>query len=111
MPAPTITRQPERRASARVVAEVELTLSRGRGNPVVGRTLDLGAGGMRVATARPLAVDEVVAFDFSLDGLAGAVRGEARVLREYARQTYSLRFEKLAAEEAAALASFVSRAG
>ena len=107
MPAPTATQKPERRSSARVPAELDLTLSRGKGNPIMGRTLDLGPGGMRVATARPLAVDEVLTFDFWLDSHARAVSGAARVLREYAGRTYALRFEKLDGEEEAALSSFV----
>lgn len=111
MPAQTVTRQPERRASMRVVAAVDLTLSRGKGNLIMGRTVELGLGGMRVATARPLAVDEVLTFDFALDGHDSTVSGAARVLREYARQTYALRFETLTAEDSALLSSFVSTAG
>jgi c-di-GMP-binding flagellar brake protein YcgR len=111
MPAPTITRQPERRRSARVAVALELTLSRGRGNPIQGRTLDVGTGGMRIATARPLAVDEVLAFEFRLETKARAVSGQVRVLREYAQQTYAMRFVKLTGEDTTLLSSFVASAG
>src|SRR2546425_204881 len=54
MTAPTT----ERRARDRVAVDVGVRLARGAGAPVAGRTIDLGAGGMRIATARPLRVDK-----------------------------------------------------
>ena len=51
---------------------------------------------MSVATDRPLAADEVVAFDLGL--VSGHVLdGRARVLRQQAYGVYALRFESAAA--------------
>jgi hypothetical protein len=93
----------ERRDSLRVALECACTLSRRLGAPVHGRTVDLGPGGMRVATQRPLSTDEVV--DFELPAPAGpGVRGRARVLRQEVYGVYALRFERLSDEARAALA-------
>ena len=92
----------ERRGSARVALECGCTLSRRFGSPVQGRTLDIGAGGMRVATQRPLSPDEVV--EFELPPPAGpGVRGRARVLRQQTYGVYALRFERLSDEARDAL--------
>src|ERR671935_22741 len=53
----------ERRGSPRVELECGCTLSRRFGAPVQGRTVDVGPGGMRVATQRPLSTDEVLEFE------------------------------------------------
>ena len=80
--------------SPRTPMSVECTLRRRTGSPIEGRTLDVGPGGMRVTTARPLAADEVLHFDLPLaDG--HVVDGEARVLREQGYGIYALRFEAL----------------
>jgi hypothetical protein len=100
----------ERRASLRVPVRLDLSLSRGRGSPLIARTLDLGTGGMRVATRRPLSVDEVLAFVVQLGGI-GDLAGRARVLRQYASNVYALRFEQLGADATSKLASFVLSAG
>ena len=73
---------------------MDCTLTRRIGNPITARTVDLGSGGMSVATPRPLAVDEELAFDlpplpFPL------VSGRARVLRDEGHDVYGLRFEWL----------------
>jgi PilZ domain len=90
----------ERRGSTRVALECGCTLTRRFGSPVEGRTVDVGLGGMRVATQRPLSTDEVV--DFELPTGPG-VRGRARVLRQQSYGVYALRFERLSEEARDAL--------
>jgi hypothetical protein len=84
---------PELRTAQRAALSCACTLHRRTGAPIQGRTLDVGVGGMRVSTARPLATDEVLRFDLPLAD--GAVDGEARVLREQGYRIYALRFESL----------------
>ena len=79
--------------------ECGCTLSRRFGAPVQGRTVDVGPGGMRVTTQRPLSTDEVLEFE-----LPPGVRGRARVLRQQTYGVYALRFERLTDEARAALA-------
>jgi PilZ domain len=72
------------------------------------KTMDLGPGGMRVHTSRPLTVDEVLEFELPEHA---RIHGRARVLREQAYRVYALRFEKLGEEaraEIAGLAGTVS---
>jgi hypothetical protein len=88
----------ERRVSARVELECECKLSRRFGSPIEGRTVDVGPGGMRVATKRPLAADEVVEFELQL-----GARGRARVLRQQTYGVYALRFERLSDDARATL--------
>jgi hypothetical protein len=88
----------ERRVSARVELECECKLSRRFGSPIEGRTVDVGPGGMRVATKRPLAADEVVEFELQL-----GARGRARVLRQQTYGVYALRFERLGEADREAL--------
>ncbi len=90
----------ERRGSPRVELDCGCTLSRRFGSPVEGRTVDVGVGGMRVATQRPLTTDEV--HEFELPAGPG-VRGRARVLRQQSYGVYALRFERLSDEARAAL--------
>ena len=82
-----------RRAAPRAEIELPVTLVRRRGNPIPSRTVDLGPGGMRVCSDRPLGVDELLTFD--LDCAGARVGGRARVLREHVGRTYALRFEAL----------------
>jgi hypothetical protein len=80
---------------------MECTLRRRSGSPIAGRTVDIGPTGMCVATARPLAPDEVLSFE-----LSPRIRGQARVLREQTYGCYAVRFESLPAparEELSAL--------
>jgi len=79
----------ELRRSPRIEIEMPCTLHRRSGSPIEGRTLDLGPGGMRVCTKRPLAADETLRFE--LEG----VHGRARVLRQQTYDTYAVRFELL----------------
>ncbi len=82
--------------------ECGCTLSRRFGSPVEGRTVDVGPGGMCVATERPLTTDEVL--EFELPPPAGpGVRGRARVLRQQGYGVYALRFERLSDDAKAAL--------
>ena len=75
---------------------VDVRLSRGRsGADIEGRTQDVGPGGMRVATRRPLRVDEQLSFVLALDD-GTRVAGRAHVVREHACDVYGLRFDRLA---------------
>ncbi len=81
----------QRRRQPRAIINVDCMLSRGKGSPVHAHTIDVGPGGMCVATDRPLTVDEVLHFDLPLHG--STVDGDARVLREQGPLIYALRFE------------------
>ena len=70
---------------------MECTLQRRSGSPIAARTVDLGPGGMCVATKRPLAAEEVLNFE-----LSPQINGRARVLRQQGYETYAVRFEALA---------------
>ena len=93
----------EKRRSPRVRLEMECTLHRRRGSPVTGRTVDLGPGGMCVATSRPLSTDEVLEFE-----LPPRIRGRARVLRQQGSASYAVRFETRPAPAREALSALVS---
>jgi hypothetical protein len=82
-------------------------LSRRTSKVIEGRTLDLGPGGMRVHTNRPLAVDELLEFELPAHP---RVSGRARVLREQAYRVYALRFEKLGEEARAEIAGLAGAA-
>src|SRR5689334_19053683 len=72
---------PERRTTPRADVALPCVVGRRSGSAIDARTVDLGAGGMRIATARPLATDEVLEFGLVL-GDAERVDGRARVLRQ-----------------------------
>ena len=65
-------------------------LHRRSGTPIEGRTIDVGPGGMRICTKRPLAADETLRFELQ------GIDGRARVLRQHSRDIYAVRFEMLA---------------
>ena len=88
-----IPKFPQRRANPRVSVALDLHLDRDKGGRIRGRTVVVGAGGMRVITARPLSVDEVLEFDLPVADRHA--HGRARVLRMQDHQTYALRFEEL----------------
>ena len=69
---------------------MECTLHRRSGSPIPARTVDLGPGGMCVATQRPLTPDEVLSFE-----LSPQISGQARVLRPQGFSRYAVRFESL----------------
>lgn len=79
----------EKRTSPRAQIEKPCTLHRRTGSPITGKTVDVGPGGMRVCTNRPLATDEVLRFE--LEG----IDGRARVLRQQGHDMYAVRFERL----------------
>jgi hypothetical protein len=79
----------DQRRSPRAEIDMPCTLHRRSGSPIEGRTVDLGPGGMRVCTKRPLAADETLRFE--LQGIDGRVR----VLRQQSHDTYAVRFEML----------------
>jgi PilZ domain-containing protein len=84
--------------------EMACTLRRRRGSPIECRTVDIGPGGMCVATPRPLAADEVLQFE-----LPPHVSGQARVLRQQGHDTYAVRFEVLPEPARAELAALALR--
>jgi hypothetical protein len=93
----------EKRRSPRVRLEMECTLHRRTGSPINGRTVDLGPGGMCVATSRPLSADEVLTFE-----LPPRITGRGRVLRQQGYDSYAVRFEALADPAREALSALVS---
>jgi len=92
----------ERRRSWRTAIELDCLLHRRAGKQVQAHTVDLGPGGMRVHTERPLAVDEVL--EFELPDRA-RINGRVRVLRELNYRVYALRFETLGDEARAEIAA------
>ena len=80
------------RRSPRVSLAKECTLFRYTGSPISARTVDVGPGGMCIKSSRPLAMDEVLAFDLELPPY---INGRGRVLRQQSGDTYALRFEVL----------------
>jgi PilZ domain-containing protein len=93
----------DKRRSPRVRVEMQCTLHRRHGSPIVARTVDLGPGGMCVATARPLSTDEVLTFE-----LPPRISGQARVLRQEGYDSYAVRFETLGEPAREALSALVS---
>ncbi len=95
----------ERRRSWRTAVSFDCRLSRRTGKLVEAKVIDIGPGGMRVHTGRPLAVDEVLEFELPE---RMRINGRARVLREQAYRIYALRFEKLGDEARAEIASLTA---
>lgn len=100
----------ERRDSARVEVALGCRLSRAAGgSTIAAQTVDVGPGGMRVHTDRPLRIDEVL--DFLLDpDTTTPVVGQARVMREQTYRVYAMRFERLPAGEEHHLRALTARA-
>jgi hypothetical protein len=80
-------------------------LRRRTGAAIDAETVNLGAGGMCIATPRPLATDEVLDFDLRLSG-ADHVDGRVRVLRHEGHGAYAMRFEDLPEGARERLAAF-----
>jgi hypothetical protein len=100
----------ERRGSPRVEVALGCRLSRAAGgSSISARTLDVGPGGMRIATDRPLRVDEVLDFLLSPETPSPVV-GQARVMREQTYRVYAMRFERLPAGEEHHLRQLTDRA-
>jgi hypothetical protein len=97
----------DRRRIWRSQVEVVCTLSRRTGKVIEGRTLDLGPGGMRIHTTRPLAIDELLEFEVPEHA---RINGRARVLREQAYRVYALRFEKLGEDARAEISTLAGAA-
>src|SRR4051812_9214520 len=95
----------ERRRSWRTQITFECILSRKTGKMIEAKTMDIGPGGMRVHTNRPLGIDELLEFELPE---RARINGRARVLREQAYRVYALRFEKLGEEARSDIASLVS---
>ena len=83
----------EQRRSARAEIALPCTLRRPIGTPIVAQTVNVGAGGMLVCSARPLAIDELLSFHIA--NLDVQASGHARVLRQHRLDVYALRFERL----------------
>jgi PilZ domain len=77
----------------RDAVSLRCTLSRDAGSPIPARAIAVGRTGMRVATERPLALDETVSFDLPCGDLC--VRGQARVVRQERPDVYAVRFGPL----------------
>jgi hypothetical protein len=98
---------PRRRHAPRAMIQLDCTLTRRKGGPIACHTLDLGPGGMRVESERPLGVDEILHFDIPVEG--AHVDGDARVLRAQGRNVYALRFETMRDEVLALVGTLTSR--
>ncbi len=97
----------DRRRQPRLEVRLDCVLTRRKGAPIACHTLDVGPGGMRVTTDRPLGVDEVLHFDLPVEG--GHVDGDARVLREQRGNVYALRFEAMREDAVMHLGTLTSR--
>ena len=97
----------DQRTGRRAAVAVELQLARKVGRPVAAQTIDLGAGGARVTSRRPLRVDEQLRFDADLPNGACHLAGTARVLRQDRHDVYALRFEDVPPTTLAELRAFV----
>ncbi len=97
----------ERRRNWRTEITVVCHLSRKTGKVIDAKTLDLGPGGMRIHTNRPLSPDEMLEFELPEHA---RINGRARVLREQGYRIYAVRFEKLGDEAREAIAHLVAAA-
>ena len=100
----------ERRRTPRSRVALECILTRGVGNPITATTVDVGLGGMSVATRRPLTIDEELGFELPTHLFPG-VSGRARVLRDQGGDVYGTRFEQVPEHMLADLASFAWKGG
>ena len=100
----------ERRQTPRSRVALECILTRKVGNPISATTVDVGLGGMSVATKRPLAIDEELGFELPTHLFPG-VSGRARVLRDQGSDVYGMRFEQVPEHMFADLASFAWKGG
>src|SRR5687767_13308303 len=106
MPAWIDTEGHQRRLQPRTAVRLDCVLTRRKGGPITGHTIDVGMGGMRVHTERPLGIDEVLRFELPVEGTH--VDGDARVLREQAPNVYALRFETMRDDAAQHLGTLTS---
>lgn len=96
----------QRRRHPRAEIHLDCRLTRPKGGAIAAHTIDIGPGGMCVATDRPLGVDEVLRFDLPVAG--AHVDGHARVLREQGPYIYALRFEGMRDEATRRLGTLTS---
>jgi hypothetical protein len=82
------------------------TLSRTAGSPIASRVLDLGMGGMRIHSQRPLGVDESLSFNVQHGG--ECIQGRVRVVCQEYSTVYALRFERLCESDERLLKNLVS---
>ncbi len=99
----------ERRVAARIRVSLDLTLERGHGSEIRGNTIDLAERGARIATTRPLRVDEVLTFHLGLRPPEQELGGRVRVLREHPNREYAVRVEELDGDGNGELSAFVTR--
>ena len=78
---------------ARDRVSLDCTLTRDAGSPILARAIAAGPTGMRVATERPLALDETVSFDLPCGDRR--IRGHARVVCQERPDIYAVRFGPL----------------
>jgi hypothetical protein len=100
---------PERRMTPRADVALPCVLRRRSGTAIDAETVNLGGGGMCIATPRPLATDEVLDFDLRLSG-SDHVDGRARVLRHEGHGAYAMRFEELVEPARQRLQAFTASA-
>jgi hypothetical protein len=75
---------------ARRAVSLRCTLTRSAGSPIRACAIELGPTGMRLATERPLVVDEIVAFEMVHDDVC--ISGRARVVCQERPDVYAVRF-------------------
>ncbi len=97
----------DKRRLPRAAIALPCTLRRTVGRPILAETVNVGAGGMLVASGRPLAIDEPL--DFDLDELDIPVTGHARVLRHQQLDVYALAFEGLPDQMTSCLQALADR--
>jgi hypothetical protein len=98
----------DQRGTERANVYLELQLARKAGRTINVRTLDVGFGGARVISERPLRVDEELHFECDLPTGSCHLDGMARVLRQDRHNVYALRFEHVAPELMSQLRAFVA---
>jgi len=113
------------RRSERIDYRVPVTLFAARDNvpPVVGRSLDVSEGGMRVLAAIPMPVGAIVRCELTLDGHSALLEGRVAWLSQASGPVLEsdeveqanalgigIRFETLTREESGALRKLISQA-
>ena len=79
--------------AARDTVSLHRTLTRDAGSPIPARAIAVGPTGRRVATERPLALNETVSFDLPCGDRR--IRGHARVVCQERPDVYAVRFGPL----------------
>lgn len=97
----------EKRAHPRVplVAKVDVG---SEGYSFLAVAQDISAGGMRIATANPLAVGTSLEITFVLPGSERTIRVRAVVRHVVEGSSMGVQFQNLAADDAAAIRTFVA---